>query len=278
MGQTHNNKKVVYSKPMDYSEIVQAHSLYDQKGELGNAEQVTDPYGNTTFKSNDFTQTLLNNMSKQQLLATEGNDDLKKRLRVDRIRKYTTGMNAFDFKGTMQTTVADPSQPDWARYKSLREIDQVRQAKKDMIINMVLNEYRDGDNQMVPLFPGEPSFITHRIENKSKYREVYTVQIDDPDTECFIEPEVKLVVASSELKYWTQEGKIKPQQVSTDAFTSTDTVTLEPGEKIDLLFKFMTLRDIASRANGISTNDTVAFRKVKIIFRKNMDLFKTTEI
>ena len=48
-------------------------------------------------------------MNKQQLLATEGNDDLKKRLRVDRIRKYTTGHHAFDFKGTMQTTVADPS-------------------------------------------------------------------------------------------------------------------------------------------------------------------------
>lgn len=111
---------------MEYSEIVQAQSLYDKKGEFADAEKVTDQFGNTTFKSNDFTQTLLHNMNKQQLLATEGNDDLKKRLRVDRIRKYTTGHHAFDFKGTMQTTVADPSQPDWARYRSLREIDQVR--------------------------------------------------------------------------------------------------------------------------------------------------------
>jgi len=111
---------------MEYSEVVQAQSLYDKKGEFEDAEKVTDQYGNTTFKSNDFTQTLLHHMNKQQLVATEGNDDLKKRLRVDRVRKYTTGHHAFDFKGNMQSTVADPSQPDWARYRSLREIDQVR--------------------------------------------------------------------------------------------------------------------------------------------------------
>jgi len=64
---------------------------------------------------------------------------------------------------------------------------------------------------MVPLYPGEPSFITLPVENKSKYREVYTAQIEDPDIECFIEPEVKMVVAPAELKHWTQEGKLKPQ-------------------------------------------------------------------
>ena len=55
-------------------------------------------------------------------------------------------------------------------------------------------------------------------------------------------------------------------------------MTLEPGQKIDLLFKFLTLRDVAARTNGISTNDTVALRKVKIVLRKNMDLFKTVEV
>ena len=40
---------------------------------------------------------------------------------------------------------------------------------------MVLNEYNYGDNQMVPLFPGEPSFITVPVENKTDRREYYTV-------------------------------------------------------------------------------------------------------
>ena len=82
---------------------------------------------------------------------------------------------------------------------------------------------------MVPLFPGEPTFITVAVENRSQYREVYTASIEDPDIECFVEPEVKLVVAPAELKYWTDEGKLKAQAVGPDAYTSTDTVTLEPG-------------------------------------------------
>jgi len=66
--------------------------------------------------------------------------------------------------------------------------------------------------------------------------------------------------------------------VSPDAFTSRDTVTLEPGEKIDLLFKFMTLRDVSNRSTTVSTQDTVSLRKVKIILRQNMNLFKTVEV
>ena len=133
---TRKNKKIVTSKPMDYSEIVQAQSLFDKKGTLDNAETTTDDYGNKTFKSNDYTQVLLNQMNRHQLVASERDEDLRKRLRVDRVRKMTMGQSAFDVKtGSMQSAVADPSQPDWARYKSLREIDQVRQAKKDAIIN-----------------------------------------------------------------------------------------------------------------------------------------------
>lgn len=130
---------------------------------------------------------------------------------------------------------------------------------------------------MVPLFPGEPSFMTVAVANVSKYREVYTVSIEDPDIDCFVEPEVKMVVAAAELKYWMEEGKLKPQEVGPDAFTSTDTVTLEPGQKVDLLFKFLTVRDVTSKPNGISTTDIVCLRKVKMIIKRNMDLFKTVE-
>jgi len=130
---------------------------------------------------------------------------------------------------------------------------------------------------MVPLFPGEATFMTIPIANVSKYREVYTVSIEDPDIDCFVDPEVKMVVAAHELKYWIDDGKLKPQEVGPDAFTSTDTVTLEAGQKIDLLFKFTTLRDVTSKPNGVSTSDIVCLRKVKLIFKRNMDLFKTVE-
>ena len=56
----------------------------------------------------------------------------------------------------------------------------IRQSKKDLIINQVLNGYM-ADSQIVPLVPGELSFITIPLENKSTKREVYTVKITDPD-------------------------------------------------------------------------------------------------
>ena len=66
-----------------------------------------------------------------------------------------------------------------------------------------------------------------------------------------------------------------------EAFTSTDTVFLEAGQKVDLLFKFLTTRDVAS-VNGISTHDTVALRKVKIVLRRSergaLNLYKTVEV
>ena len=53
------------------------------------------------------------------------NADLRKKLRVDRVRKMTMGSTA------SQVSVEDPSQPDWAKFKSLREIEMIRETKKD---------------------------------------------------------------------------------------------------------------------------------------------------
>jgi hypothetical protein len=32
-------------------------------------------------------------------------------------------------------SVEDPSQPDWLKHKSLREIEVIRETKKDLIVN-----------------------------------------------------------------------------------------------------------------------------------------------
>lgn len=39
------------------------------------------------------------------------------------------------------TSIEDPNQPDWAKYKSLREIEMIRETKKEGIISRVLNDY-----------------------------------------------------------------------------------------------------------------------------------------
>lgn len=37
--------------------------------------------------------------------------------------------------------VDDPSQSDWAKHKSLKEIELIRETKKDSVLNSVLNDY-----------------------------------------------------------------------------------------------------------------------------------------
>lgn len=66
------------------------------------------------------------------------NADLRKKLRVDRVKKQTMGQTA------SQASVEDPSQPDWAKFKSLREIEMIRETKKDSVISNVLNDYISG--------------------------------------------------------------------------------------------------------------------------------------
>jgi len=56
------------------------------------------------------------------------NPDLRKKLRVDRVRKMTQGT------GASLASVEDPSQPDWMKVKSLREIETIRESKKRDII------------------------------------------------------------------------------------------------------------------------------------------------
>jgi len=46
------------------------------------------------------------------------NPDLRKKLRVDRIRKMTMGNGSVN-TGATQSIVEDPSQPDWKKFKTL---------------------------------------------------------------------------------------------------------------------------------------------------------------
>lgn len=41
-------------------------------------------------------------------------------------------------------SVDDPSQPDWAKFKSLREIEMIRETKKDKILSKVMDDYCTG--------------------------------------------------------------------------------------------------------------------------------------
>ena len=74
------------------------------------------------------TQPILDQLSGPQMAAASMNPDLRKKLRVDRVRKMTLGSTA------SIASVEDPSLPDWMKVKSLREIETIRETKKRDII------------------------------------------------------------------------------------------------------------------------------------------------
>ena len=58
-----------------------------------------------TYKSNDYNKTIVNELSALQLQASADDPNLRKKLRVDRIRKLTMGKAL----GEEQSIIADPS-------------------------------------------------------------------------------------------------------------------------------------------------------------------------
>lgn len=64
-----------------------------------------------------------------QMKASATDPDLRKKLRVERAKKLTMGNSA------MCASVDDPSQPDWLKSKSLKEIEIIRETKRDQLVN-----------------------------------------------------------------------------------------------------------------------------------------------
>ena len=90
------------------------------------------------------------------------NADLRKKLRVDRVRKMTVGHQ--NPSSAVQLSVEDPSQPDWAKYKSLREIEIIRETKKDQVLSRVMDDYCTG-TEILSVVPGVIEFYKLTLRN-----------------------------------------------------------------------------------------------------------------
>ena len=121
---------------------------------------------------------ILDHMSGSQLSAASMNPDLRKKLRVDRVRKMTLGTSA------TLASVEDPSQPDWMKVKSLREIETIRESKKKDILSQVIGAESQGGCPTLNVMPGHLTFTDPlTIMNDTNQTQQYTVKIVDPDEE-----------------------------------------------------------------------------------------------
>ena len=102
----------------------------------------------------------------------------------------------------------DPNQPDWAKYKSLREIEMIRDTKKGQMLNRVLEDYVQGTEQL-SVIPGQLEFIKVKVHNPFNMNEVFSVHINDPDEPVLegAQSEMQLVTDQAEWRHWVGLGK-----------------------------------------------------------------------
>lgn len=211
-------------------------------------------------------QPIVDHLSTLQLNAVQNNPDLRKKLRVDRVRKMTLGA------GSSLASVEDPSQPEWMKVKSLREIETIRETKKRDILNQVMGAESMVTCPTINVMPGHLAFSQPiPVVNETNQMQVFSVRIIDPDEEilgghgC---SELKLVQDAAELNHWVAHGKV-PRPPSFDAITRQGDMRLQPKERIDLLFKFLTKREVSFSPNASASRQVIRPRKIKVFVMQN---------
>jgi len=231
--QKHGYNKIVHSKPMDTTAIEpRPRTAFVDTVKNDNIKGGTVVQHNTR----DMHTPLIDQLNNMQLEATSFNQDLRKKLRVDRVRKLTQG------SGFQSTPIEDPSQPDWMKFKNLREIATIREAKKTELVTQMLHERSNGNYRTLYAMPGHNAFVTIPILNNGYQNEVFSVKIHDPDEHLLQGPEMQLVSDQAELSHWVMQGKCS-RPPKWGLITTNNDVILEPNMQTDLLFKFMTTRD-----------------------------------
>jgi hypothetical protein len=90
---------------------------------------------------------ILDTLNQNELSASVQNADLRKKLRVDRVKKMQMQFN-------VGGSIEDSSQPDWLKKKSLREIEVIRETKKNDIIHRVLGDGSGANVKTMAITPG----------------------------------------------------------------------------------------------------------------------------
>lgn len=123
---------------------------------------------------------IIDSLDKNQLMASNENADLRKKLRIDRVRKMTLGQSA------MTASVEDTEQPDWVKIKSLRDIEMIRETKKNDIVNQLLGN-SSMNTETISVVPGRTSVVKFPLINDGNMKEVFRFHVRDPDEDLLMQ-------------------------------------------------------------------------------------------
>lgn len=168
--------------------------------------------------------------------------------------------------GSGAASIEDPAQPDWIKHKSLREIETIRETKKSEIVSQMIHDRASNNVRQLHAMPGRNSFLTIPVLNNGGQNQVYSVKIHDPDENLFPNKEhaeMKLVSDQAELSHWVIQNKVS-RPPAWNLITAHNDVILKPGQQLDLLFKFLTMRDV-NLAEKNPSKKTFKRRQITIV-------------
>lgn len=108
----------------------------------------------------------------------------------------------------------------------------------------MLHDRASNNVRTLHVTPGHNSFLTIPVMNNSNQNEVYSVRIHDPDQDLTGIAEMSLVTDQAELSHWVVQGKVD-RPPAWNLITTHSDVILKPGQQLDLLFKFLSHRDVS---------------------------------
>jgi hypothetical protein len=110
---------------------------------------------------------------------------------------------------------------------------------------------------------------------------VYTIHINDPDERNLIEREMTLIIDKAEWRHWVSRGKGAIPS-SYEMVTESGDIDLGPNEEVEVLFKFLTLRDVPILSQDIENFPPQSFirpRKIQlIVLHSNKQPYSNTEV
>ena len=260
----HGFRKVVRSKPMDLTQENRATRPQEEAAELGRTTKSMQ--GGRALESTYREMNVsLDTLNQQQVSAANMNQDLRKKLRVDRVKKMTLGT------ASTNAPIEDPNQPEWMKHRSLKTIEMIRENKKDDILNQVFGVERDGSTGVFSVTPGQLKFLPIPIVNNSKAVMTFEVVFDDPDIDLLggkAFSEFRLVNNDAEIRHWVSLDKVKRPPVWQNISTN-NVVWLQPGQSMELLVKFLTKREVSFSKKVLPSKLVIKPRRVRILIHKS---------
>ncbi|EAR93704.2 nephronophthisis protein, putative (macronuclear) [Tetrahymena thermophila SB210] len=196
-----------------------------------------------------------NNASKVSKLDDQNNADagvrsdeqVRKVERVKRFKNNTLNQAAMLFNEDDQTMLNKISLGyDISKIKELSQhritqIDEIKSKKKPDFVKSVISKFLN-EEKVLSVSYGRQEIVPYLLQNPTATIQTFSIIIEDADEDILNHSEFEPVTDSTEWKYWI--SALNLTELPSYDIIQGNTLVLEPNQKVHVLFKFMTYRNI----------------------------------